>query len=143
MSLESKIEALTKAVERLTESMNVNKIYSEPVAQTAQCFTAPTPLLVNVPSVMPEVHAASEPVPVPVPPVMPAPPTFMAPQPQVASAPFSDAKGLIDYVMSAYKSLGSKGPQIQNVLNNLGYQNINDVKPEHYGALFQGVEGLR
>jgi hypothetical protein len=25
----------------------------------------------------------------------------------------------------------------------MGYQNINDVKPEHYGQLFAGVEGLK
>jgi hypothetical protein len=59
-------------------------------------------------------------------------------------APFSDGKGLIDYVMGAYKALGAaKGSQIQNVLVSLGYQNINDVKPEHYGALFAGVEALK
>jgi hypothetical protein len=59
-------------------------------------------------------------------------------------APFSDGKGLIDYVMGAYKALGAaKGAQIQNVLVGLGYQNINDVKPEHYGQLFAGVEALK
>lgn len=80
---------------------------------------------------------------------MPAPPTFqpvVAPTPAVAAptAPFSDPKGLIDYVMSSYKALGAqKGAQIQQVLVGLGYQNINDVKPEHYGALFAGVEALK
>jgi hypothetical protein len=29
------------------------------------------------------------------------------------------------------------------VLTQMGYQNINDVKPEHYGALFAGVEALK
>ena len=79
---------------------------------------------------------------------MPAPPAFVAPAPAPApvatGAPFSDGKGLIDYVMASYKTLGSaKGAQIQNVLTQLGYQNINDVKPEHYGALFAGVEALK
>jgi hypothetical protein len=79
---------------------------------------------------------------------MPAPPAFVAPAPApapiVGGAPFSDGKGLIDYVMGAYKALGAaKGSQIQNVLTQLGYQNINDVKPEHYGALFAGVEALK
>ena len=42
------------------------------------------------------------------------------------------------------EALGAaKGSQIQNVLVSLGYQNINDVKPEHYGALFAGVEALK
>jgi hypothetical protein len=77
---------------------------------------------------------------------MPAPPAFAAPAPApVASgAPFSDGKGLIDYVMGAYKALGpQKGAQIQNVLTGMGYQNINDVKPEHYAALHTGVEALK
>ena len=77
---------------------------------------------------------------------MPAPPTFQpvpaAPAP--TGAPFSDPKGLIDYVMGAYKALGpQKGAQIQQVLTGLGYGNINDVKPEHYGALHAGVEALK
>jgi hypothetical protein len=64
--------------------------------------------------------------------------------PVATGAPFSDPKGLIDYVMGAYKALGpQKGALIQGVLTGLGYQNINDVKPEHYGQLFAGVEGLK
>jgi hypothetical protein len=64
--------------------------------------------------------------------------------PITLAAPFTDPKGLIEYVMGAYKALGpQKGAQIQNVLTNLGYQNINDVKPEHYGALHSGVEALK
>jgi hypothetical protein len=77
---------------------------------------------------------------------MPAPPSFapVAPAPAPAGAPFSDPKGLIDYVMSSYKALGpQKGAQIQTVLTGLGYGNINDVKPEHYGVLFAGVEALK
>ena len=80
---------------------------------------------------------------------MPAPPAFMAapvaaPAPVAAGAPFTDGKGLIDYVMSAYKALGAaKGANIQGVLTGMGYQNINDVKPEHYAALFVGVEALK
>ena len=77
---------------------------------------------------------------------MPAPPSFQAAPPAAAptGAPFSDPKGLIDYVMSAYKALGpQKGAQIQQVLTGLGYGNINDVKPEHYGALHAGVEALK
>jgi hypothetical protein len=61
-----------------------------------------------------------------------------------SSAPFSDPKGLIDFVMASYKALGpQKGALIQGVLTGLGYQNINDVKPEHYGQLFAGVEALK
>ena len=78
---------------------------------------------------------------------MPAAPSFQpvaAAPTATSSAPFSDPKGLIDYVMSAYKALGpQKGAQIQQVLTGLGYGNINDVKPEHYGQLFAGVEALK
>lgn len=78
-------------------------------------------------------------------PVMPTPPTFTdAPAPVASGAPFTDGKGLIDYVMGAYKALGQqKGAGIQTVLTNLGYANINAVKPEHYGALFTGIEALK
>ena len=133
MSLEAKIEALTAAVVALTAKME-----SSNVAPAAPVAPAPTPV----------VHAAPVPAPVAAPaPVMPAPPTFVAPAPVAAAptgAPFADGKGLIDYVMGAYKALGpQKGAQIQGVLTGLGYQNINDVKPEHYVALHQGIEALK
>lgn len=51
---------------------------------------------------------------------------------------------MIQYVMSAYQSMGpEKGAKIQGVLGGLGYSNINDVKPEHFGNLYQGVEALK
>jgi len=130
MSLETKIEALTAAVVALTA-----KLESSNVAPAAPVAPAPAPVVQAAPVV-----AA---------PAMPAPPAFVAPAPAPApvaagSAPFSDGKGLIDYVMASYKALGAaKGANIQSVLVNLGYQNINDVKPEHYGALFAGVEALK
>ena len=79
---------------------------------------------------------------------MPAAPSFLpqaaAPAAAPAGAPFSDPKGLIDYVMASYKALGpQKGSMIQGVLTGLGYANINDVKPEHYGQLFGGIEALK
>jgi hypothetical protein len=133
MSLELKIEALTAAVIALTA-----KLESSNVSAPAPVAPAPTPV----------VQAAPAPVAAPVAaaPVMPAPPAFVAPAPAPAptGAPFSDGKGLIDYVMGAYKALGpQKGAQIQNVLTGMGYQNINDVKPEHYAALHTGVEALK
>jgi hypothetical protein len=64
--------------------------------------------------------------------------------PAPTGVPFTDGKGLIGYVMDAYKAMGpQKGAQIQTVLTGLGYNNINDVKPEHYAALFAGVETLK
>ena len=138
MSIENQIAALTAAVIELTNVMKTKSgnvtapaPVAQPVAHVAVVAPAPAPV------VAPVVAAA---------PVMPAPPTFApvaAPAP-VAGAPFADGKGLIDYVMGAYKAMGAqKGAMIQNVLTGLGYQNINDVKPEHYGALFQGIEALK
>ena len=136
MSLELKIEALTAAVIALTARMGSVPVAAQPLAQPL----APAPVAA---------------------PAMPAPPTFaaipaaVAPAPVVAapvapavaspsSAPFTDGKGLIDYVMNAYKALGpQKGAQIQGVLTGMGYANINDVKPEMYGALYAGVEALK
>jgi hypothetical protein len=128
MSLELKIEALTQAVIALTAKFESSNV--APVAPVAQ---APAPVATPAPVAAP---------------AMPAPPAFVAapvaaPAP-VGGAPFTDGKGLIDYVMGAYKALGAaKGAQIQAVLTQLGYQNINDVKPEHYGQLFAGVEALK
>lgn len=126
MSIEAKIETLTAAVVALTA-----KLESANVAPAAPVAQAPAPVVQ---------------APVAQAPAMPAPPAFAAPAPAPAAtgAPFADGKGLIDYVMGAYKALGpQKGSMIQGVLTNLGYQNINDVKPEHYGQLFAGVEALK
>lgn len=138
MSLETEIKNLTAAVVALTAKLEPNN-----VAPAAPVVQAPAPVAAPVTVTV----AAPEPAPVAAPaPVMPAAPTFVAPAPAPAAsgAPFTDPKGLIDYVMGAYKALGAaKGAQIQGVLTQLGYQNINDVKPEHYGALFTGVEALK
>jgi len=142
MSLENKIEALTAAVVALTA-----KLESSNVAAPAPVAPAPAPVVQAAPVVT---APLAQPAPVAAP-AMPAPPTFVAPAPVTApapqatgGAPFTDGKGLIDYVMASYKALGAaKGAQIQGVLVGLGYQNINDVKPEHYGQLFAGVEALK
>lgn len=134
MSLEAKIELLTEAVTRLIDALNSQTTIVAPSAP------APQPQPVKEATVVP---APAAPTPAP---AMPAPPVFAAPvvEAQPTGAPFTDGKGLIDYVMSAYKAMGAeKGARIQNVLVSLNYQNINDVKPEHYGALFQGIEALK
>ena len=134
MSIEQNIAALTAAVIELT---NVIKSKGATVPAAAPVAQAP---VINTPA------------PVPMPATMPAPPTFIAAPaapaapapPAPTAAPFSDGKGLIDYVMSSYKALGAaKGALIQGVLTGLGYQNINDVKPEHYAALSAGIEALK
>lgn len=135
MSLENKIEALTAAVVALTA-----KLESSNVAAPAPVAPAPAPVVQAAPVVVAAPVAAA--------PVMPAPPSFVAPvavaAPAADGAPFNDPKGLIGYVMDSYKTLGpQKGALIQGVLTGLGYQNINDVKPEHYAALHSGVEALK
>jgi hypothetical protein len=136
MSLEAKIEALTAAVTALTAQLQAGNVAAPaPVAPT------PAPVVQAAP-----IHVSVVDTPAPVAVAMPAPPSFVAqaPAPAPTGAPFSDPKGLIDYVMGAYKALGpQKGAQIQSVLTGLGYQNINDVKPEHYAALHTGVEALK
>ena len=145
MSLELKIEALTAAVVALTA-----KLESSNVTAAAPVAPAPAPVVQAAPAPVtaPAPATVAAPAPVAAAPAMPAPPSFVAPAPVAApapaGAPFSDGKGLIDYVMSSYKALGpQKGAMIQGVLVNLGYQNINDVKPEHYAALHTGIEALK
>ena len=66
------------------------------------------------------------------------------PAPAPTGVPFNDAKGLMAYVMVSYQTLGpQKCAQIQTVLSGLGVQNINDVKPEQYAALYNGIEQLK
>jgi len=132
MSLEAKIEDLTAAIHALIAAMG-----ARPVAAPAAA-----------PAVVTITPASPAPAPVAATPAMPAPPVFAPPAPAPAAtlpkAPFTDQKSLIDYVMSSYKALGvAKGAQIQQVLVSLGHQNINDVKPENYDALFAGVEALK
>jgi hypothetical protein len=78
---------------------------------------------------------------------MPAPPTFAAPAPvapAAPAAPFTDAQGLMQYVMAAYQAMGpAKGANIQGILTNMGCTNINEVKPEQYAQLYSFVEQLK
>lgn len=135
MSLETKLEALTAAIGELVKVMAAARVDIGPSTRTAP----PLP-----PVAAPVAPAAPAPAP-----LMPPPPVFTAPPAPVpplvgSGAPFGDPKGLIDYVMSAYRDMGpTKGAQIQQVLTSLGYANINDVKPEHYGTLYANVEMLR
>lgn len=154
MSLESKIEALTVAVNDLTKSMqSIDILPAEPTTRYALRDVAHgTEGRVEVTTL--EQHApvyATPPNPVASPQAtvaMPVLPVFTQPAPTVTpqpvNAPFADGKGLIEYVVGAYQTMGPiRGAQIQGILTNLGYQNINDVKPDHYGDLFRAIETLR
>jgi len=139
--LEVKIEELTKAVIALTELIGKieagKEVKPEPV-KPVKVKAEPTPAPVVE---APVVEAAPA-----VTPVMPAAPTFepVAAEPAGAKAPFTDGKGLIDYVMTAYKEMGAeKGAQIQGVLVEMGLQNVNELRPTEYDAFFAKVEALK
>ena len=146
------IIANTKVLQSLVDALphDVKQSVAEVVHPTPA--QAPAPVVAPAPLAQPAAAAPVSVIPTnpvssqPAAPAMPALPTFEAPAPApVASAvPFHDGKSLIDYVMGVYKVLGpQKGAGIQNVLTSLGYQNINDVKSEHYAALHAGIEALK
>jgi hypothetical protein len=143
MTIEAKIEALTAAIVALTAALG-NRTPTVAAAPVAAPVPAPVAALGSHINFDAPVAAPVAPVAAPVA-AMPAPPTFVAPPPAApAGAPFSDAKGLMDYVMSSYKALGpQKGAQIQGVLGSIGASTINEVRPEQYAALFAGVEALK
>jgi hypothetical protein len=141
--LETKIEALTQAVIALTEV--ILKIEAKETAEPtlAPVVTTPAPV-VNCAPASPVMPAA--PAPVVTTPAMPAAPTFepLVEAPVGAKAPFTDGKGLIEYVMSAYKEMGAeKGAKIQGVLTELGLQNVNELRPTEYDAFYTKVEELK
>jgi len=141
--IQSLIDALPHETKQAVAEVVAPAPVVKPVVESAPVVAAP--VVAPAPSIAP----APAPAPAPVP-AMPAPPTFApapAPAPVAApsaAAPFTDGKGLIDYVMAAYRTMGpQKGAQIQTVLTGLGYQNINDIKPADYAALYAGVEALK
>lgn len=134
MSLEVKIEALTASVNQLIAVMSAAQ-QSAPAAPVVQ---APP---VNLPP--PLVHAPAVAAP-----VMPALPTF-APAPVAAASvvpasPFQNPQQVMEYTMGAYKAMGpEKGNKIQGILQSMGVANLNDLRPEQYGAFYQNVEALK
>lgn len=162
MSLENNIASIAKSLERIATVMEKGSTPAAPAAtealgnlvQAAAVATAP---VVAAPTVALIANSVATPTPTVTAPsvvtadtpsinTMPVAPTFAAPAPALTTttAPFSDAKGLVDYVMAAYKTMGpEKGAGIQSILVGLGYQNINDVKPEHYAELHKKIEALK
>lgn len=147
MSLEAKIDNLSAVIEKLISVLESNAV-TPTVKETPAPVVKeePKPAVVAAP-------AAPQAAPAPAPTHMPTPPTFEPVTPpevaevmaeQAKKAPFDTAKGLVDYVMAAYREMGpAKGQGIQKVLVLAGYQNINDVKPEHYFEVWTGIEKLR
>lgn len=135
MSLESQIQTLTDAINNLAFIMQQQAVT---VKATPSVITPrepePTPISIVETIIKPTASVQ-----------MPALPTFMAaPFKAPVKAPFSDAAGLKNYVMTSFHTLGPvKGLDIQNVMVKLGHTNINDLLPCDYDALFAGVEALK
>lgn len=140
MSLEKKIEALTVAIVEMT-SLLKSTMPAQPVAQAPMVATVPVAQVAPVDQVPVAQFAAA-----PQAPAMPAPPSFItpvAPAVAVVAAPFTDLAGLGSYLMERYGALGpEKGLLINSELAKLGYSNVSEVKPDHYAALYAGVQAL-
>ena len=141
--LEVKIEELTKAVIALTEL--IGKIEAgktvEPdlMAESRAQIVRDLEKQDKAVMVAVEKQIAAEAAP-----VMPAAPTFEPVIEAAGKAPFTDGKGLIDYVMTVYKEMGAeKGAKIQGVLTELGLQNVNELRATEYDAFYSKVEALK
>lgn len=161
MSLEQKIDNLVSVIEKLVnviEAKSVPSVVAQPEklsAKPAEPMKIIGETLVGTPSApalntvvlrAPAPVVVPEPVEAPVAaPSMPPLPDFAAPAPvaPAPTAPFSDPKGMIQYVTEAWKALGAKGPKMQDVIVGLGHHNINEIRPDQYGALYAGVEALK
>jgi hypothetical protein len=150
--LQSLVDTLPKATQVAIADQVVKATPVAPVAQVvvpvAPVVAAPAPIPTPVAPAIPVPVAVTIPVPPVAPPVAVAPPIpVVAVTPAAASPsnpPFVDQKGMIKYVMDTYKALGaSRGADIQAVLTGIGTSNINEVKPEHYAALYAGIEALK
>ena len=147
--LETKIAELTQAIVTLTELISkIEAAKDEPLKNVY--LTDPKPakpvkldpkIEAALPIVEEVIIAAIDKT------VMPAPPSFepvVEAAPVANAAPFTDGKGLIDYVMTVYKELGAeKGAGIQGVLAEMGLNNVNEVRPAEYGTFFAKVEALK
>ena len=147
--LELLIAKLPDAVQ-VEVAKEVAKVNPTPVQPVVQEAPAPTP--VTVPTAAPITAPA---VPAPAPSVPPTPvvaaPTAGASVPTAAPAPvatdevpFKTHREMTNWIMAQYKEMGmEKGKLIQNVLNEVGSSNINEVNPAHYAALYAGVMKLK
>ena len=140
MSLEQRIADLNDHVIALYNAIHALTTVIIKIEAKETVAPVAAPAKIEVPVTQAEIVKES-----PVAPVMPAAPTFEPVVEAVAGkAPFTDGKGLIDYVMSAYKEMGAeKGAKIQGVLTELGLQNVNELRPAEYDVFFAKVEALK
>ena len=135
MSIETNLASIAKSLETIATHLTADKQDSRRTEVVAVPTPAPAPAA-PAPAPAVEVPAA-------------APPAFMmppapAPAPAGPAAPFTDGKGLMEYVMGKYRHLGPvKGGMIQNVLSEIGCKNINEVQPAQYAVFFAKVEAIQ
>ncbi len=122
MTIESNLKRTADALEELVRTLQQT---INPVVSVESPTVVGTPPVADV---------------VPVTPSVAAPPVIT---PAAPSLPFTDTAGLIKYVMAKYNELGQvKGAKIQLVMQDHGYANVNDVKPEHFQAIHAAIEAL-
>ena len=133
MSIETNLASIAKSLETLVTHLTADK-QPAPAAAPAPMAMMPNPAPVPAPA--PAVPAFAMPLPA----AAPTP----APAPAGPAAPFTDGKGLMEYVMGKYRALGPvKGGMIQNVLSEIGCKNINEVQPAQYGEFHARVEAIQ
>lgn len=135
MSIENNLASIAKSLETIAQSLSEKNHEFAMVAASSTSTSIPA-------AAVPAVQSQSQtPTPSPVPVPMPVP---AAPIPASGvPAPFADEKGLMDYVMGKYRTLGPvKGAMIQNCLSEIGVKNIKEVTPDMYSVFFHKVEAL-
>ena len=133
MSIENNLASIAKSLETIAVHMGDSRrteIQSVPII--------PNPALPPVPAAPAPAAAPATPPAFMMPPAAPAAPAVGP------AAPFTDGKGLMEYVMGKYRALGPvKGGMIQNVLSEIGCKNINEVQPAQYGEFHARVEAIQ
>jgi hypothetical protein len=133
----------------------------EVAKEVAKVNPTPVPVEVQAPAPIPAAPVPAAPAPVVTAPVMespsevpapiPAPPPVVTPAapavtpPSTNDCPITDHKSLIAYMMNKYRECGPvHGQQLQAIMEQTtGCKNINDIKPEMYGALYAGIEAFK
>lgn len=151
-----------QAIAKVIEVQSHGAVSHSAAVSVPPVVAVPTPVTVAAaaPVSVEPVSVAVNPAPVAQQPVVEAPKPVVTPvavevaQPvavQTAPAavspsdvPFTDAKGLVAYMMDSYKTLGPiKGAEIQGVLASVGKTNINEITPDLYATVYAGVEALK
>ena len=140
MSIEQTLESINAGIQQLVAGQQ----------QLLAALNTPQATHVQIPAPPPIPQApvqAAAPIPQQSPAYVPAPqnPTPSAPAlPGNAAAPFSDAKGLMDYAMQKYQQLGPvKGGMIQSILMGMNTPNINMLQPAQYAEFYSKVEAIQ